>query len=103
MSDPTTDKANGIALPAGRWETFAVTLDGESLTPAESLALANHSPGGLCRGYSGLGAAQLAPLRPGPRDAALAHYERFKGEVSALRPQADSALRVKLATEEAGQ
>ena len=103
MTDPTTGKANGIALPAGRWETFAVALDSEPLTPAESLALASHSPGGLCRGYSGLGAAQLASLRPGPRDAAPAHYGRFKDEVGAHRPQADSTLRVELATEEAGQ
>ena len=103
MTDPTTGKANGIALPACRWETFAVALDGEPLTPAESLALADHSPGGLCRGYSGLGAAQLAPLRPGPRDAALAHYGRFKDEVGARRRHAVSTLRVKLATEEAGQ
>ena len=29
MTDPTTDKAHGIALPAGRWETFEATLDGE--------------------------------------------------------------------------
>ena len=104
MTDPTTGKANGIALPAGRWETFAVALDGEPPTQAESPALANHSPGVLCRGgYSGLGAAQLASLQPGPRDVALAHYGRFKDEAGARRRQADSTLRVKLATEEAGQ
>ena len=52
MTDPTTDKANGIALLADRWETFEATLDGEA---------------------------------------------------GARRPQAVSTLRVKLATEEAGQ
>ena len=98
MTDPTTDKANGIALLAGRWETFEATLDGERLTPAEAPAPANHSPDGLCRGYSGLGAARLASLRVAP-----AHDERVKVEVSARRPQADFPLRVKLPTEEAGQ
>ena len=104
MTHPTTDTANGTALLAGRWKTFEVTLDGEPLAPAESLALANHSPRGFCWGYSGLGAAQLALavlLRLGPRDAALTHYERFKDDVIARLPRGDFSIR--FAMPEAGR
>lgn len=93
---------NGPVLLTGCWATREVTLDGEPLTPAESQALANHSPDGFLWGYDGLGALQLALavlLRLGPRDVALAHYERFKDDVVARLPQGDFTLRVMLPAE----
>ena len=98
LESTASPRRRDVAL-TGRWATRTVTLDGEPLTPAESLAVANHSPDGFMWGYSGLGAAHLALavlLRLGPRDGALAHYERFKDDVIARLPQGDFSIRVTL-------
>ena len=101
-TESTTTSHRRVVALTGCWKTREVTLDGEPLSPAESLALANHSPDGFLWGYSGSGPAQLALavlLRLGPRDAALAHYQGFKEHVVARLPQGDFSIRVALPEE----
>ena len=61
----------------GHWPTREVYLAGGRPNPAESLAVARHSPTGFGWGYGGSGSAQLALailLRATDRETAVAHY-----------------------------
>ena len=81
----------------GHWPTREVYLVGGRLNPAESLAVARHSPNGFGWGYGGSGPAQLALailLRATARETAVAHYQAFKWDVIAKLPQADFSLRL---------
>ena len=67
------------------------------LDPAESLAVAVHSPEGFWWGNAGAGATQLALallLRTTDRESALAHQAAFTWQVIAQLPQADFELPV---------
>ena len=79
------------------WRTREVGLPGGRLSPSESLAVARHSADGFGWGDGGSGAAQLALailLRATDRETALAHYQAFKWDLIAKRPQADFSLRL---------
>ena len=81
---------------AGTWASRAVTLGGEPLEPAESLAVARHAADGFAWGDGGSGAAQLALavlLRFADRETARRCYQAFKWECIATLPQADFRLR----------
>ena len=72
-------------------------LAGGRLDPAESLAVATHSPEGFWWGNVGSGATQLGLallLRATDRDTALAHYVAFTWQVIARLPQTDFELPV---------
>ena len=74
-----------------------VYLAGGRLDPAESLAVATHSPEGFWWGNVGHGATQLGLallLRATDRDTALAHYVAFTWQVIARLPQTDFELPV---------
>lgn len=61
-----------------------VTVDGATITPAESLRIVRHSPDGFAWGYAGSGPAQLAlailPAVGVPPEIARRHYQAFKAE-----------------------
>lgn len=82
----------------GTWDTREVTLGGERLDPAESLAVRNHSPTGFVWGYGGSGPAQLALailLCLADRDTAERFYQAFKWECIAPLPDADFLMPVR--------
>ena len=83
----------------GTWRTREVSVGGERLDPAESLAVRNHSPTGFAWGYGGSGPAQLALailLRLTDREAAERLYQAFKWEcISPLPPEADFSMPVR--------
>ena len=97
MSSPVTRSApfptscRACARPA-RSTSPAGRLD-----PAESLAVATHSPQGFGWGNAGRGATQLGLallLRATDRDTALAHYVAFTWQVIARLPRTDFELPV---------
>ena len=84
-------------LVQGMRATGEVYLAGGRLDPAESLAVATHSPEGFWWGNVGHGATQLGLallLRATDRDTALAHHVAFTWQVIARLPQADFDLPV---------
>ena len=84
-------------LVQGVRATGEVYLAGARLDPAESLAVAVHSPQGFWWGNVGPGATQLALallLRATNRDTALAHHVAFAWQIIARLPQADFELPV---------
>ena len=88
---PLPDLVQGVRA------TGEVYLAGGRLDPAESLAVATHSPQGFGWGNVGPGAAQLALallLRATDRDTALAHHVAFTWQVIARLPQGDFELPV---------
>ena len=88
---PLPDLVQGVRA------TGEVYLAGGRLDPAESLAVATHSPQGFGWGNAGRGATQLALallLRATDRDTALAHYVAFTWQVIARLPQTDFELPV---------
>ena len=81
----------------GNGATREVRLARVRLDPAESLAVARHSPNGFNWGYGGSGPAQLALtvlLQVTNRETALAHYQAFKWNVIASLPNGDFTLSV---------
>lgn len=63
-----------------------VQKNASPLSPARSLAVANHSPTGFEWGYCGSGPAQLALgvlLEEFDEETALRYYQRFKWEIVA--------------------
>ena len=77
-------------LVQGMCATGEVDLAGGRLDPAESLAVATHSPEGFWWGNVGSGATQLGLallLRATDRDTALAHYVAFTWQVIARLPE----------------
>ena len=88
---PLPDLVQGVRA------TGEVYLAGGRLDPAESLAVAAHSPQGFWWGNVGAGATQLALallLRATDRETALAHHVAFTWQVIARLPQADFELPV---------
>ena len=84
-------------LVQGMRATGEVYLAGGRLDPAESLAVATHSPEGFWWGNVDRGATQLGLallLRATDRDTALAHHVAFTWQVIARLPQADFELPV---------
>jgi Family of unknown function (DUF6166) len=79
-----------------RFEHFTVLVDGERLTPDESLKVWRHSPSGFSWGYGGSGPAQLAlaillACDIEPEDAVRVH-QKFKRQFIETLPQ-DSGWR----------
>ncbi len=77
---------------SGNAATREVFLNGEKLTPGESLKIRNHSPDGFNWGYGGSGPAQLALailLKVCSREVALQNYQHFKWQHIANLPQSD--------------
>ena len=88
---PIADLVQGVRA------TGEVYLAGGRLDPAESLAVAPHSPEGFWWGNIGHGATQLGLallLRATDRDTALAHHVAFTWQVIARLPQTDFELPV---------
>ena len=88
---PLPDLVQGVRA------TGEVYLAGGRLDPAESLAVAAHSPEGFWWGDVGSGATQLGLallLRATDRDTALAHHVAFTWQVIARLPRADFELPV---------
>ena len=88
---PLPDLVQGVRA------TGEVYLAGGRLDPAESLAVATHSPEGFGWGDVGNGARQLALallLRATDRDTALAHHVAFTWQVIARLPRTDFELPV---------
>ena len=88
---PIPDLVQGVRA------TGEVYLAGGRLDPAESLAVATHSPEGFWWGNVASGATQLGLallLRATDRDTALAHYVAFTWQVIARLPRADFELPV---------
>ena len=88
---PLPDLVQGVRA------TGEVYLAGVRLDPAESLAVAVHSPQGFWWGDVGAGATQLALallLRATDRDTAVAHHVAFTWQVIARLPRADFELPV---------
>ena len=88
---PIPDVVQGVRA------TGEVFLAGGRLNPAESLAVAAHSPEGFWWGNVGAGATQLALallLRATDRETALAHHVAFTWQVIARLPQDDFELPV---------
>ena len=84
-------------LVQGMRATGEVYLAGGRLDPAESLAVATHSPESFWWGNVGRAATQLGLallLRATDRDTALAHYVAFTWQVIARLPQTDFELPV---------
>lgn len=76
----------------GEFTSRRVWLDGVELTPEESQAVYNHSPGGFCWGYGGSGPSQLALailLKVTDRETALKCYQDFKWAFISKLPQDD--------------
>ena len=74
-----------------------VTVDGNTLSPAKSQKLRNHSPDGFNWGYAGSGPSQLALALlmefSGQRKFwCLQNYQQFKVDVIAQLPQGDAQL-----------
>ena len=81
----------------GNGATREVRLASVRLDPAESLAVARHSPNSFNWGYGGSGSAQLALTvlqQVTNRETALAHYQAFKWNVIASLPNGDFTLSV---------
>ena len=81
----------------GKLITRSIFIDGESLSPAESQKIYNHSPDGFNWGYGGSGPAQLALailLEFTDKDTALKLHQEFKWEVIAKLPQKDFMIRI---------
>ena len=88
---PLPDLVQGVRA------TGEVYLAGGRLDPAESLAVATHSPQSFGWGNAGSGATQLGLallLRATDRDTALAHYVAFTWQVIARLPRTDFELPV---------
>ena len=88
---PLPDLVQGVRA------TGEVYLAGGRLDPAESLAVATHSPEGFWWGNVGHGATQLGLallLRATDRDTALDHYVAFTWQVISRLPQTDFELPV---------
>ena len=88
---PLPDVVQGVRA------TGEVFLAGGRLDPAESLAVAAHSPQGFWWGNVGAGAMQLGLallLRATDRDTALSHYVAFTWQIIARLPQGDFELPV---------
>ena len=86
---PLPDLVQGVRA------TGEVYLAGGRLDPAESLAVAAHSPEGFWWGNVGAGATQLALallLRATDRDTALAHHVAFTWQFIARLPHGDFEL-----------
>ena len=88
---PLPDVVQGVRA------TGEVYLAGGRLDPAESLAVAVHSPQGFWWGNVGAGAMQLGLallLRATDRETARTHYVAFTWQVIARLPRADFELPV---------
>ena len=88
---PLPDLVQGVRA------TGEVYLAGGRLDPADSLAVAAHSPKGFWWGNIGAGATQLALallLRATDRDTALAQHVAFTWQVIARLPRGDFELPV---------
>lgn len=76
----------------GEWESKRVWIDGNELTPRESLTICNHSPDGFNWSYSGSGPSQLALaicLKAFGRGDAKRYYQEFKKDFIAGLPAKD--------------